>query len=273
MKIFIDSADIEEIKYAYSGGVIDGITTNPSLMKATVELLKKKGKKIDMEQYIREVLTVAKGTPVSLEVAATTHQGMVAEGKAIFSRFNSVAGNVVIKIPVNPSSKEGDGIEYDGIKAVKDLSKAGIPVNCTLIFTPEQALLAAKAGAKYVSPFAGRIDDLLREKAGIKAGKSDYYPAEGVESGDSVVDDDGITSGVELVAQIVEVFAQQGIKTEVLAASIRNSRQARECALAGAHVATLPFGVIKALLAHQKTAEGMRKFTADVVPEYAKLLR
>src|SRR3989344_3144209 len=181
MKIFLDTAILEEIEQAESYGLLEGVTTNPSLMKKAAEALKKKGEKIDLENYIRKILIVDKGKPGSLEVTTTTYQGMAAEGKALFRRFNPAAKNVVIKIPVNPALEEGAASSFDGLKAIRELSQEKIPVNCTLIFTPEQALLAAKAGAAYVSPFAGRIDDMLRKRAGVKFEKTDYYPAKGME--------------------------------------------------------------------------------------------
>ena len=155
------------------------------------------------------------------------------------------------------------------MKAIKALSGGGIPINCTLIFTPEQALLAAKAGAKIVSPFSGRIDDYIRTQNNIPFDKADYFPAEGKDN----LDDNGVVSGIDLVRQIVEIFKKHCIKAEVLAASMRNARQVREAALAGADIATLPFDVIKELLAHYKTREGMRNFTDDAIPEYINLTR
>jgi transaldolase len=180
---------------------------------------------------------------------------------------------VYIKIPVNPSFLEEEGREFEGIQAVKTLSKAGIPVNCTLVFTSEQALLAAKAGATFVSPFAGRIDDYIRTNNNISFKKSDYFPAEGWGRNGEILEDNGIVSGIDLVGQIAEIFSIYDFKTEVLAASIRNPRQVREAALAGADIATLPFSVIMQLLVHYKTQEGMKKFTDDIVPEYADLTR
>ena len=274
MKIFIDTAKLEEIKEAYSLGILDGVTTNPSLIKKIVDELKAKGEKVDMESYIKEILELAKGTPVSLEVIGTSHEDMVKEGKRLYEKFNPVAGNVYIKIPVNPALDDKSGAALDGIKAVKELSDAGIPVNCTLIFTPEQALLAAKAGAKFVSPFAGRVDDFIRTNNNISFEKTDYFPAEGTKKEDKFMEDNGVVSGVDLIAQISELFNVQNItETEVLAASIRSARQAREAALVGADIATLPFGVIKELLMHSKTIEGMNKFVGDVVDEYSELVK
>lgn len=273
MRIFIDSARLDEIENAFSYGIIDGVTTNPSLLKKAVDKLEESGKKITIEEYLKKILKTAKGTPVSLEVTELKQDKMVDQGKKLYKMFNSVANNVNIKIPVNPSFPDEDGREFEGIQVVKTLSNAGIPVNCTLIFTPEQALLAAKAGAKYVSPFAGRIDDYIRTNNNISFKKTEYYPAEGCEKNGKLLEDNGIVSGIDLVAQIVDIFDIYNLKTEVIAASIRNSRQARESALAGAHIATLPYGVIMQLLVHYKTKEGMKKFTDDIVPEYEKLTR
>ena len=266
MKLFIDSAKLNEIKEAYSWGIIDGITTNPSLMKKAVDAQKKKGKKISLEGHIKQILKVAKGTPVSLEVTTSDYDSMVKEGKILFKKFNPTARNVYIKIPVNPCMKANCDRNMDGIKAIKTLSKSKIPINCTLIFTPEQALLAAKAGAKFLSPFAGREDDFIREKAHIKFDKKDYF--KGVKAGKG---DKGILSGVDLVKKCVEVIRGSKLKSEVLAASIRNTRQLRDVARVGADIATLPYSVLKDSIKHFKTVEGMKNFTKDVVPEYQKL--
>lgn len=271
MKVFIDSADLDEIKQVYQWGICDGVTTNPSLLKKTVEARTKKGKKVNIKSYLTEILKIAKGTPVSLEVTETTAAGMIKEGKKLYALFNPVAENVYIKIPVNPAFKEGDKTHFEGIAAIRALSKARIPVNCTLIFTPEQALLAAKAGAKIVSPFAGRIDDYLRLIHKIPFDKSDYFPAHGWMDKGRLWSDNGVVSGVDLVRQIVLIFRTYNIKAEVLAASLRNPRQVREAALVGAQIATLPFNVIKDLLKHYKTYEGMAVFTKDVVEEYKRV--
>ena len=271
MRFFIDSADVEEIRQAYGWGVADGVTTNPTLLKAAVKKRASGGGKINLEGYITELLKAADGTPVSLEVTETTADGMVREGRKLHDMFNQVADNVNIKIPVNPSFRDSDETHFDGIKAVKKLTSAGIPVNCTLVFTPEQALLAAKAGATYVSPFAGRVDDYIRDSAKMKYGKSDYYPMEGLYEGDRLLEDNGVVSGIDLVGQCVQILRCYGFETEVIAASLRNPRQVREAALVGADIATIPFGVIRDMLKHHKTREGMEKFTADVVPEYAGL--
>ena len=269
MKIFVDTAKLEEIEQAHALGILDGVTTNPSLVKKVVEGLKEKGEDINIETYLKKILELAKGLPVSLEVIGSTYDEMVKEGRKIYEKFNPVANNVYVKIPVNPAMDDEAANAYDGIRAIKTLSDEGIPINCTLIFTPEQALMAAKAGAKFVSPFAGRIDDYIKKNAGIADGKNDYFP----QGGMGAHEDNGIVSGVDLVAKCVEVFDKYDIKTEVLAASIRNSRQVRECALAGAHIATLPFSVIKDMMMHYKTTEGMIGFTKDIVPEYASILR
>jgi transaldolase len=271
MKIFIDSADLEEIQQGYAWGVLDGVTTNPSLLKQAVGKRAKKGEKVHLKDYISRILDVAKGTPVSLEVTEVTADGMIAEGKRLYQLFNPVAGNVYIKIPVNPAFNPQDSTHFDGIRAIRKLTSDGIPVNTTLIFAPEQALLAAKAGAKFLSPFAGRIDDDLRKKAGIAFGKLDYFPAEGMEPDGTVLEDNGIVSGIDLVEQCVQIVEQYRLNAEVLAASLRNPRQVREAALVGAHIATLPFTVLENMLKHHKTYEGMALFTADVVPEYSQL--
>lgn len=276
MKIFIDSAKLSEIEEAYSAGFLDGVTTNPSLLKQAVNSLKEKGENIDISEYIEQILKTAKGTPVSLEVTEYTFAGMVEQAKKIYDRFNPVANNVNIKIPINPifSGIATDKVgEFDGLKTIKSLSEVGIPVNCTLIFTPEQALLAAKAGAKFVSPFAGRVDDFIRSNNDMSFNKSEYYPAEGEWRDDKVFEDNGIVSGIDLVAQIIEIYKNYDYETEVLAASIRNARQTREAALAGADIATLPLYVIKDLVSHFKTKEGMDSFLKDVIPEYVEIIK
>jgi transaldolase len=269
LKIFLDSADVDEIKQVYEWGIVDGVTTNPSLLKLAVENSKTK---VDLEIYIRTILKTAKGTPVSIEVTEMEAEKMFEQGKKLFKFFNHTAKNVVIKIPVNTALDE-NGSQFEGLRVIRMLSKEKIPVNATLIFTPEQALLAAKAGAKYVSPFAGRIDDYIRDQNKIKHGKNDYFPAEGSKELE-VKDDNGIISGVDLVAKCVEILkVHKFANVEVIAASLRNTRQVREAALAGAHIATIPFPVIKELLMHPKTFEGMKKFSADAaaVPEFANL--
>ncbi|MBS3812641.1 transaldolase, partial [Candidatus Bipolaricaulota bacterium] len=156
MKIFIDTAELTEIKEAYSWGIVDGVTTNPSLIKKAVDARDR----VNLEEYIEEILRTVDG-PVSLEVIGLTSDDMIEEGKYLYDKFNSVNDNVVIKIPINTSTEGGESENYAGLKAISELSSQGIPVNTTLIMKPEQALLAAKAGAHYVSPFAGRIDDYI----------------------------------------------------------------------------------------------------------------
>lgn len=273
MKIFIDSASLDEIEEAYACGLIDGVTTNPSLIKKAVDIRKTQGEDIDMAGYIKKVLVTAQGTPVSLEVTGITYQDMVTEAKILYEMFNPVAHNVAIKIPINPSSENETDRGYDGVKAIRSLSQKGIPVNCTLIFTPEQALMAAKAGATYVSPFAGRIDDYIRKLNNISFKKTDYYPECGKNKDGVLLHDNGIVSGIDLVRKIKTIFTFYNIHTEVLAASIRNVRQARETALAGADIATLPYDVISDLLYHFKTMEGIKGFIQDTIPEYRNIMK
>jgi transaldolase len=271
MKIYVDSADIDEIRRAKEYGMCDGVTTNPSLIKKAVDKLKKDGKNVNMESYISDICKIAgKKNPVSLEVVSLKAEDMVKEGEKLHAKFNSVAGNVVIKIPVSTSRHEGEA-HYEGLKAISELSRKKIPVNATLIMTPEQALLAAKAGAAYVSPFAGRIDDFLRKNLGESFGKSDYFPAHGRQKDGKVAEDNGITSGVELVKKTMDILEKYNLRTEVIAASLRNSRQVREVALVGAHIATIPFDVLEEMIKHPKTFEGIVKFSEDVVPEYREI--
>jgi transaldolase len=271
MKLFIDSAKVEEIKQVAGLGLLDGVTTNPSLVKKAFDDLIAKGRKIEIEKYIESVLKVSGQSPVSLEVVGSNYDEMVKEGRLIKNKFGKNR-NVYVKIPVNPCLDEVCNNGADGIKAIKELSNEGININCTLIFTPEQALLAAKAGAKIVSPFVGREDDYIREINRIKFEKEDYFPEHGAIKLGKIINDEGIVSGVDLIHKCRELFDAQNTKSEILAASIRNPRQFREVALAGAHIATLPFSVIQQLLVHKKTSEGMKKFTKDIVPEYARLL-
>ncbi len=269
MKIFLDSADIEEIKEAKSWGILDGITTNPSLIKKAVD--KYSDQSLDIESYLKKILKICKEIPVSLEVTGTKYNEMVSEGKNLNKKFKAYSKNLYIKIPINPCKTKKCSLEMDGIKAIKTLSECGIKVNCTLIFTPEQALLAAKAGADFVSPFAGRVDDYLRKKAGLKQDKKAYYPAEGIIKNGKIVEDNGIVSGIDLVKKCVEIFKKQKIRSKVLAASIRNTRQVREAALVGADISTVPLEILKGLLEHEKTAEGIRKFLKDSIPSYEKV--
>ena len=208
MKIFIDTADIEEIREAKSLGILDGVTTNPSLVMKT-------GK--PFEQCIKEILAEVEG-PVSVEVTATDHQGMVDEART----YAAWADNVVVKVP----------IIREGLKAIKTLSDQGIKVNVTLCFSPMQALLAAKAGAAYISPFVGRLDDISHD-------------------------------GMELIQQVVDIYDNYAFNTEVLVASVRNPLHVLEAARMGADVATIPLKVIDSLLKHPLTDIGLEKFLAD----------
>jgi transaldolase len=271
MKIFIDSADLNEIRQAYEWKVADGVTTNPSLLKAAVTKRVSSGEKLNLKEYIKSILLTAKGTPVSLEVTEIKADAMLDQAKRLFDIFNPVAGNVNIKIPINPAFGDEDKNHFDGIDVITRLAEQDIPVNCTLIFTPEQALLAAKAGAKFISPFAGRVDDYLRTSLKMEFKKTDYYPASGIETKGIVADDNGIVSGIDLVSKCVEIVEYFGFESEIIAASLRNTRQVREAALCGSHISTLPLSVIKDMLRHHKTYEGMKAFTADIVQEYADL--
>ena len=210
MRFFIDTANVEEIRKANDMGVICGVTTNPSLIA-------KEGR--DFNEVIKEITSIVDG-PISGEVKATTTdaEGMIAEGREIAK----IHPNMVVKIPMTA----------EGLKAVKVLSAEGVKTNVTLIFTANQALLAARAGASYVSPFLGRLDDI------------------------SVV-------GAELVEEIVEMFAVSGIETQVIAASIRNPIHVTECALAGVDIATVPYKVIEQMTHHPLTDAGIEKFQAD----------
>ncbi|HXN07299.1 MAG TPA: fructose-6-phosphate aldolase [Nitrospiria bacterium] len=208
MKFFIDTANLKEIKEANDLGVIDGVTTNPSL-------LAKEG--MEMNQAIREICAIVNG-PVSAEVLALEAPEMIREGRALAK----LHPNVVVKIPMTS----------EGLKAIKTLSHEEIPVNVTLIFSPVQALLAAKAGAAYVSPFVGRLDDVGQV-------------------------------GMELIQQIVTIFGNYDFGTEVLVASIRNPIHIVDAAIMGAHVATIPFQVIMQLTKHPLTDAGLKKFLSD----------
>ena len=301
MKIFIDTANLDEIRKALSWGIVDGVTTNPSLIKRAVDQVKKEERRIDIESYIKEIcLAAGEERPVSLEVISLRTQEMIEEAKLLYRKFNPLAGNVVIKIPINTYTRIGGVSHYEGLKAIIHLSREEIPVNTTLIMSPEQALLAAKAGARYASPFAGRVDDYIRKKLAIQFEKQDYfnfeliqkiaedkltrfmhsssekdaasfYLDERIKEWKDLGKDNGISSGVHLVEEIVNIYQNYQIKTEVIAASIRNSRQVREVALAGAHIATIPFNVIKEMIQHPKTVEGIETFSRDVVPEYRDL--
>ncbi|MBI4154372.1 transaldolase [Candidatus Woesearchaeota archaeon] len=281
MKLFIDSADIGEIKAAMESGVVSGVTTNPSLLKKGVEKLLQNATPESLEKYISEILAVAAyGKEVSLEVAKGTAEEMVRQGvrlHAIFSQSvnSTVLAEVIVKVPISPYLGDGD---YEGIKAVSFLSKNKIKTNVTLVFSLNQALLAAQAGATYVSPFVGRIDDLLRKKGMREGDKNAYFPSGGIskqnEWGERVpYHDDGIVSGVDLVGKIAAMYQKQGYDTKVLAASIRHPRQVAEVALAGADIATLPKNILDELLRHTLTRNGMHAFEEDCPAVYRDLLR
>ena len=210
MKFFIDTANVEDIKKANDMGVICGVTTNPSLIA-------KEGKVF--EEVIAEIASIVDG-PISGEVKATTTdaEGMIAEGREIAK----IHPNMVVKIPMT----------VEGLKAVKVLAAEGIKTNVTLIFNANQALLAARAGATYVSPFLGRLDDIS-------------------------------TAGIDLIQDIVQIFDNYGLETEIIAASIRNPIHVTDCALAGAHIATVPYKVIEQMTKHPLTDQGIAKFQAD----------
>ena len=209
MKFFVDTADLNEIREANAMGVLDGVTTNPSLMK--------KAGNVDFHNHILKICEEVDG-PVSAEVTATDYDGIMAEAHVLAK----IHKNVVVKVP----------LILDGIKALKTLSEEGIRTNCTLCFSPTQALVAAKAGATYISPFIGRVDDIA-------------------------------TNGMDLIHQIVQIYQNYDFETQVLAASIRHPMHIVEAALAGADVATMPFSVIKQILKHPLTDIGLEKFLAD----------
>ena len=209
MKFFIDTADLNEIREANDMGVLDGVTTNPSLMR--------KVGGSDFHAHIVKICEIVDGD-VSAEVISTDYEGMVREGRELAA----LHVNVVVKVP----------LIADGIKAIKTFTGEGIKTNCTLCFSPTQALVAAKAGATYISPFIGRLDDIS-------------------------------TSGMDLIEQIVTIYANYGYETEVLAASIRHPMHVAEAALMGADVATIPFSVIGQLIKHPLTDSGLQKFLAD----------
>lgn len=209
MKFFIDTANLDEIKEANELGMIDGVTTNPSLVA-------KEGD-IDFKEHIAKICAIVKGD-VSAEVTALDTEGMLREGRELAK----IAPNVVVKCPLT----------LDGLKATRIFKEEGTKVNVTLCFSAAQALLAAKAGASYISPFIGRLDDIGQ-------------------------------NGMRLIEDIVQIYGNYGFETEVLAASIRHPVHIVECALAGADVATIPFKVITQLVKHPLTDKGLESFLAD----------
>lgn len=208
MKIFIDTANVEEIREAASWGILSGVTTNPSLIA-------KEGR--DFKTVVQEITEIVDG-PISAEVLADDAEGMVEEARELIK----IHENITIKIPMTE----------EGLKAVSVLSKEGVKTNVTLIFSANQALLAARAGASFVSPFVGRLDDI------------------GVD-------------GVQLISDIADIFAIHDINTEIIAASIRTPMHVTQCAMNGADISTIPFKVLKMMFKHPLTDSGIEKFKAD----------
>jgi len=208
MKIFIDTANIEEIKAANEWGIIDGVTTNPTLVA-------KEGK--DFKSMVNQILSIVDG-PISVEVISTESEGMVKEA-LVMSKWSK---NIVIKIPMIP----------EGLKAVKILNDKGIKTNVTLVFSVNQALLAAKAGATYVSPFIGRLDDIGHD-------------------------------GMQIIRDLVQIYKLYDFKTEIIVASVRHPLHVVESAKIGAHVATIPYSVIEKMFKHPLTDIGLEKFLKD----------
>jgi len=217
MRFFIDTAKVEDIRKANDMGIICGVTTNPSLIA-------KEGR--DFKEVIKEITEIVDG-PISGEVKATTTDaaGMIAEGREIAA----IHPNMVVKIPMTA----------EGLKAVKVLSAEGIKTNVTLIFTANQALLAARAGATYVSPFLGRLDDIS-------------------------------VRGVDLIREIADIFSIAGIDTQIICASVRNPIHVTDCALAGGDIATVPYGVLMKMINHPLTDIGIEKFKADYIAVFGE---
>ncbi|MCG8551598.1 MAG: fructose-6-phosphate aldolase [Desulfobacterales bacterium] len=208
MKFFIDTANIEQIKDANDMGMVDGVTTNPSL------IAKEDG---EFKDIIAQICKIVDG-PVSAEVISLEYEGMVSEARELVK----IADNIAVKIPMT----------VEGLKAVKTLSAEGIKTNVTLVFSALQALMAAKAGATYVSPFVGRLDDLAQE-------------------------------GMGLIEEIVQIFTNYGFHTQIIVASVRSQLHVQQSALIGADIATIPYGVLKKLAAHHMTDKGIESFLAD----------
>lgn len=217
MKFFADTADIDAIKDLAAYGMVDGVTTNPSIIK-------KSGR--DIIEVTKEICSIVDG-PVSAEVTAVDAETMIAEGR----KLAKIADNIAVKVPLT----------WDGLKACKTLSDEGTMVNVTLCFSPNQALLAAKAGATFISPFIGRLDDIALD-------------------------------GMELIADIRTIYDNYGYDTEILAASIRNVNHVKDCAIVGADVITAPPSVIKAMASHVLTDKGLDAFLADIAAADIKIL-
>jgi transaldolase len=208
MKIFIDTANLDQIREVNSWGILDGVTTNPSLVAKENR---------DFVALVKEICSIVDG-PISAEAISMDSDGMIKEAREL----SKLHKNIIVKIPMTS----------EGLKAVKVLSREGIKTNVTLVFSPNQALLAAKAGATYVSPFVGRLDDISHD-------------------------------GMALVRDIVTILKNYGFKTQVIAASMRHPVHVSEAALAGAHIATVPYDVLKKMLKHNLTDEGIQKFLKD----------
>jgi transaldolase len=208
MKFFIDTADVNEIKEADSLGILDGVTTNPTLISRTGRPFK---------ETIEEICSIVKG-PVSAEVVSTDTEGIIKEGRELVK----IADNIVVKVP----------LIKDGLKAVKVLTSEGIKVNVTLCFSSNQALLAAKAGGTYISPFVGRLDDKGH-------------------------------TGMEVIDEIRTIYDNYGFETQIIVASIRNPLHVRDAALMGADIATIPLAVFNNIVKHPLTDEGLKNFLAD----------
>ena len=209
MKIFLDTADIEEIRTVHRWGVLDGVTTNPTLFAKTSGMT--------YEEVLQEICKITSG-PVSAEVVAEDVEGMLEEGR----KFAKLARNIVVKVPMSE----------EGLEAISRFADEGIKTNCTLIFTANQGLLAAKAGASLLSPFVGRLDDINQD-------------------------------GMIVIRELAEIFAIHEIESEVLAASIRNPLHMTQAALAGAHIATLPFKILQQMVHHPLTDKGIVQFRRD----------
>lgn len=209
MKFFIDTANIEEIKAIESWGVISGVTTNPSLIA--------KEKDVVFEEVIKEITSIVDG-PISAEVTSEDAKSMIREGKAL----HDIHKNVVVKIPMTT----------EGLKAIRALEEVGIPTNCTLIFSVNQALLALQAGASYISPFIGRLDDIGND-------------------------------GMDLIKSLAEIIDFYGYESEIIAASVRHPLHVQQAAMAGAHIATVPYKVFKQMVSHPLTDKGIDQFNKD----------
>ncbi|WP_461828798.1 fructose-6-phosphate aldolase [Aquifex sp.] len=214
MKFFLDTANVEEIKKALEWGILDGVTTNPTLISKTGRPFK---------EVVKEILDLVEG-PVSLETVSLDAEGMIREGRMLAE----LGENVVVKIPMTP----------EGMKAVQVLESEGIPTNVTLVFSPMQALIAAKAGASYVSPFVGRLDDISSD-------------------------------GMRLIQDVKDIFDNYEIDTEIIVASVRHPMHVYQSALIGAHICTMPFKVMEQLFKHPLTDIGIERFLKDweKVPE------